>query len=104
MTDPDIDWLACSIVEVVPGKLSGMPIIKNTRLPVASITDNYDSGVEPKEIARMFRVSLDAVEEVLHFRQEQLGAPSEDDRAEGQPGETSPQDSDRSRHSSGLEK
>ncbi|MGI4946009.1 MAG: DUF433 domain-containing protein [Janthinobacterium lividum] len=98
MTDPDIDWLACSIVEVVPGKVGGVPIIKNTRLPVTAITVNYDGGVEPSEIAELFSVSLDAVHEVLRFRQEQLGDSSEDDSAKGQPGETSPQESDMSRH------
>ena len=103
MTDPEVDWLACSIVEVVPGKVGGVPLIKGTRLPVSAITDNYDGGVEPEEIARIFQVSLDAVHEVLRFRQEQLGGPSEDDSAEGQPEETLPPEPNIVRGPSGQE-
>ena len=27
-----IDWTGCSLVEVVPGKVSGVPILKGTRV------------------------------------------------------------------------
>jgi hypothetical protein len=29
---PDIDWTDCSLVERVPGKVSGVPILKGTRV------------------------------------------------------------------------
>ena len=92
MTDPSTDWTSCSVVEVESGKMGGAPVIKDTRLSVTSVTDNYDSYVEPKEIARMFSVSLEAVEEVLRFRQEQLGDSCDDDAAMGQDGGTEPED------------
>jgi uncharacterized protein (DUF433 family) len=28
------DWSYCPLVEVIPGKVSGAPLLKNTRLPV----------------------------------------------------------------------
>ena len=31
------------MVEVVPGKVSGAPVLKGTRLPVSAITGNYDA-------------------------------------------------------------
>ena len=31
------------MVEVIPGKASGVPLLKNTRLPVEAITGNYDA-------------------------------------------------------------
>jgi uncharacterized protein (DUF433 family) len=31
------------LVEVIPGKVSGAPLLKNTRLPVEAITGNYDA-------------------------------------------------------------
>ena len=38
-----VDWSACPLVESIPGKVSGAPVLKNTRLPVDAITDNYDA-------------------------------------------------------------
>ena len=38
-----LDWSDCSLVEVIPGKVSGAPLLKNTRLPVDAITENYDA-------------------------------------------------------------
>jgi uncharacterized protein (DUF433 family) len=38
-----VDWTECPLVEVIPGKVSGAPLLKNTRLPVEAITSNYDA-------------------------------------------------------------
>ena len=38
-----VDWSECPLVEAVPGKVSGVPLLKNTRLPVEAITGNYDA-------------------------------------------------------------
>ena len=38
-----VDWSECPLVEVIPGKVSGAPLLKNTRLPVEAITGNYDA-------------------------------------------------------------
>jgi len=38
-----VDWSQCPLVEVIPGKVSGAPLLKNTRLPVEAITSNYDA-------------------------------------------------------------
>ncbi len=37
------DWSDCPLVEFIPGKVSGAPLLKNTRLPVEAITRNYDA-------------------------------------------------------------
>jgi uncharacterized protein (DUF433 family) len=39
----NMDWSDCSLVEVIPGKVSGAPLLKNTRLPVEAIIGNYDA-------------------------------------------------------------
>ena len=48
-----LDWSDCPSVEVIPGKVSGAPLLKNTRLPVDAITGNYDAfleeGLSPEE-------------------------------------------------------
>ena len=39
----ELDWSECPLVETIPGKVSGVPLLKNTRLPVEAITGNYDA-------------------------------------------------------------
>jgi len=47
-----IDWSDCPLVEIIPGKVSGVPLLKNTRLPVDAITGNFDAfreeGLSPE--------------------------------------------------------
>lgn len=49
----NIDWSGCDLVEVIPGKVSGVPLLKNTRLPVEAITGNHDAfrggGLSPDQ-------------------------------------------------------
>ncbi|MBV9200436.1 MAG: DUF433 domain-containing protein [Alphaproteobacteria bacterium] len=49
-----IDWSQCQLVESVPDRLSGAPVIKNTRLPVRALIDNYDDKLSPAEIIEQF--------------------------------------------------
>ncbi len=54
-----LDWSTCPLFEVIPGKMSGVPLLKNTRLPVDAIIGNYDAfrddGLSPEEaIAERF--------------------------------------------------
>jgi uncharacterized protein (DUF433 family) len=41
-----IDWTGCELVERIPGKVSGAPLLKNTRLPIEAILENYDAFVD----------------------------------------------------------
>jgi hypothetical protein len=40
-----LDWSECPLVEVIPGKVSGAPLLKNTRLPVEAITGKMLSAM-----------------------------------------------------------
>ena len=35
-------WDDCSLIERVPGRVSGAPVFKNTRLPVSVVVENVD--------------------------------------------------------------
>jgi uncharacterized protein (DUF433 family) len=74
MAEPQMDWTLCHIVEIVPGRLSGAPMVKNTRLPVDAILTNYDAGLEPEEVAAIFEVAVADVRTILAFREEQLAS------------------------------
>jgi uncharacterized protein (DUF433 family) len=46
-----IDWSKCPDVEQAPGKVSGTPLIKGTRIPVQAVLDNAKYGYTPEQIA-----------------------------------------------------
>jgi len=41
-----MDWQGYRDVEVIPGKVSGAPLLRGTRLPVSAITENYDAFLD----------------------------------------------------------
>ena len=46
----EIDWLACELIERVPGKVSGRPIVRGTRILPDAIVNSYDAGETLAEI------------------------------------------------------
>jgi uncharacterized protein (DUF433 family) len=46
-----MDWSGCDVVEVVPGKVSGVPLIRHTRAPVELVIASRDGGETIEEIA-----------------------------------------------------
>jgi uncharacterized protein (DUF433 family) len=49
-----MDWSQCDLVEVVPGKHSGEPLIRGTRIPADAIVSNFDAGSPMEEIAENY--------------------------------------------------
>ena len=66
-----IDWSGCDLVEVIPGKVSGQPLLKDTRLPAQVIVENYDDGLTVAEISEQFEVEEDKVRAILKFAESQ---------------------------------
>jgi uncharacterized protein (DUF433 family) len=60
-------WPDCPVVETIPGKVSGMPLVKGTRVPAQTIIDNFNAGVSEVDIAEQFDVTLAAVRAVIAF-------------------------------------
>jgi uncharacterized protein (DUF433 family) len=60
-------WKDCQLVEVVPGKVSGRPVLKNTRVPVDTIAEAAELEMTPEEIASDYRLKLDDVKQVLAY-------------------------------------
>jgi uncharacterized protein (DUF433 family) len=74
-----IDWSDCPLVEVVPGKVSGAPLLKNTRLPVAAIIGNYDAfrdeGLSPEAAINETldcypEAGIEVIKAILNYRAE----------------------------------
>ena len=62
-----MDWTDCPLVEVIPGKVSGVPILKGTRLPADTILENYDGGSPVDEIADNFDISEQNIRDILNY-------------------------------------
>jgi uncharacterized protein (DUF433 family) len=45
-----MDWTGCELVEVIPGKVSGRPLVKGTRIPADVIVENFEAGSPVEEI------------------------------------------------------
>ena len=59
----DVDWTDCSLIETVPGKMSGAPVVRGTRVRPEDLLVNRDQGVDwladshgvdPEVIRRVF--------------------------------------------------
>ena len=43
-THASIDWTACELIEQIPGKVSGRPIVRGTRIMPEGIVNSFDMG------------------------------------------------------------
>jgi uncharacterized protein (DUF433 family) len=48
--DTEIDWTGCELVEQVPGKVSGRPLVRGTRILADTIVQDAELGSSLKEI------------------------------------------------------
>jgi uncharacterized protein (DUF433 family) len=63
-----MDWNGCDLVEVIPGKVSGRPVVKNTRIPADVVVSNFESGSPVDEIMDNYpSLSLAQIEALLAF-------------------------------------
>ncbi len=62
-----VDWRDCPLVEINPRKLSGVPVLKGTRMQADSIVENYLGGLPANEIAEVFELPADSVRALLGY-------------------------------------
>ncbi len=61
-----IDWSDCPAVERIPGKVSGVWLFRNSRVPVKALFENIEGGATVMEFLEWFPgVTPDQVEAVL---------------------------------------
>jgi len=61
-------WLECSEIEVVPGKMSGRPVIKGTRVQPETIVENFEGGSDIGEIHENYpHIAVDTIRRVIEF-------------------------------------
>jgi uncharacterized protein (DUF433 family) len=64
----EIDWLACELIEQVPGRMSGRPVVRGTRILPDPIVNSYELGDSIEEIREGFpTLSVAQIEHLIDF-------------------------------------
>jgi len=71
-----IDWTACELIEQVPGKVSGRPIVRGTRILPDAIVNSYDHGDSLDLIQENYPgLSLSQIQRLIEFAHARRGQP-----------------------------
>ena len=69
-----LDWKNCPAVEQDPQKISGAWVFRGTRIPVAALFLNLESGARIDDFMQWFPgVTREQIEAVLEYAQKSLG-------------------------------
>jgi uncharacterized protein (DUF433 family) len=67
-TRTGIDWMACELIEQIPGKVTGRPIVRGTRIMPDSIVNSHDMGESIEDIHEDWpSLSLAQIERLIEF-------------------------------------
>jgi uncharacterized protein (DUF433 family) len=70
----EIDWMACELIESVPGKVSGRPVVRGTRIMPDAIVGSYELGETIEELEAGFpTLSRAQIERLIDFAHSQPG-------------------------------
>jgi uncharacterized protein (DUF433 family) len=74
-----MDWSGCQLVEVIPGKVSGVPLVVGTRIPADVIFDFLDSSSPLEEIEESYpSLSKETIAALISYAESQQLGPSSD--------------------------
>ena len=68
-----LDWSQCPAVESIPGKVSGVWVFRDIRLPVATVIENLED-LSVEEVMEQFDVTREQIAAVLDFVAQSLNA------------------------------
>jgi len=72
-TQSEIDWMACELIEAVPGKVSGKPVVRGTRIMPDAIVGSYDLGETIDELHEGFpTLTVAQIKRLIEFAHAQL--------------------------------
>jgi uncharacterized protein (DUF433 family) len=67
-TASQIDWTQCELIEQIPGKVSGRPIVRGTRILPDAIVNSYDMGESIQDIQEDWpSLSLAQIKRLIEF-------------------------------------
>jgi uncharacterized protein (DUF433 family) len=73
-TELKIDWMACELIESIPGKVSGRPVVRGTRILPDAIVGSYDLGETIDELRQGFpSLTEPQIRRLIEFAHSQRG-------------------------------
>ena len=70
--ESEVDWRACELIETVPGKVSGRPVVVGTRILPDVIVDSFDLGESIEELAEGFpSLTISQIQRLIDFAHQQ---------------------------------
>ena len=67
-TASEIDWTKCELIEQIPGKVSGRPIVRGTRILPDAIVNSYDAGGTLEDIREDYPgLSIPQIQRLIEF-------------------------------------
>ena len=65
-----MDWSGCELVEIVPGKVGGEPVLKRSRVPADTVVESAELGESAEEIAYNYDLDINDVRSILAYARE----------------------------------
>ena len=67
-SDSYIDWAGCELVERIPGKVSGRPVVRGTRILADTIVQDAELGSPLEEIQENYPdLPLAVIQQLISF-------------------------------------
>jgi uncharacterized protein (DUF433 family) len=74
--EAEMDWSNCDLVERVPGKVSGQPVVKGTRILADQIVEEDALGSPLEEIAENYpSLPIEKIRKLLAFAHQRQPQP-----------------------------
>jgi uncharacterized protein (DUF433 family) len=74
--EKDIDWSGCELIEQIPGKVSGRPLVRGTRILPDVIVNSFDAGATVAEISEDYPgLTIAQIHRLIEFAHAQRGLP-----------------------------
>ncbi len=72
----EIDWTACELIEQIPGKVSGRPIVRGTRILPDAIVGSFDAGGTVEDIHEDYPgLTIRQIQRLVEFAHAKRGQP-----------------------------
>ena len=69
-------WADCHLVERIPGKQGGVPLVKGTRIPADQIVEEHELGSPIKEIAENYpSITLQQIRDLIAYAERRKSQP-----------------------------
>jgi uncharacterized protein (DUF433 family) len=77
MDREEINWMECELIEQIPGKVSGRPIVRGTRILPDAIVNSFDLGESVADLQEGFpSLTVAQIERLIAFAHARRGQPA----------------------------